>query len=310
MESHQQSHLSREVLARSVIAVPPLARRHDFTIDALANRQIIKYLEAGGIRTLLYGGNANLYHIRLKEYEMLLNLLADAAGEDTVVIPSVGPAYGTMMAQIEMLKEFDFASVMVLPSRDIVTSAGIATGIRHVAETYGKPIVLYIKHEKGLTPADCNRLVNDGVVAAIKYAIVRDDPGRDPYLTALLNGVSPDMVISGMGEQPAIVHMRDFGLVSFTSGCVCIAPGLSQQMLLALCAKLYAQAEEIRAIFEPLENLRNELSPIRVLHEAVRLAGIADTGPLLPLLSNLDRQHHHAIEEASRRLMGLESADN
>lgn len=298
-----QSYLSREVLAHSVIAVPPLARRHDFTIDALANRQIINYLEAGGVRTLLYGGNANLYHIRLKEYGMLLNLLADAAGEDTVVIPSVGPAYGTMMAQIEMLKEFDFASAMVLPSRDIVTPAGITTGVRHAAEAYGKPVVLYIKHKNGLSPADCARLVKDGVVAAIKYAIVLDDPSQDAYLSALLDEVSPDMVVSGMGEQPAVVHMRDFGLVSFTSGCICVAPSLSQQMLLALRAKLYAQAEEIRTIFEPLENLRNDLSPIRVLHEAVRLAGIADTGPLLPLLSNLDPSHHGAVEEAARRLM-------
>ncbi len=300
-----QSHLTREVLAHSVIAVPPLARTHDFTIDALANRKIVNHLEAGGIRTLLYGGNANLYHIRLKEYGMLLNLLSDAAGEDTAVIPSVGPAYGTMMAQIEMLKSYDFASAMVLPTQEIVTSAGIATGIRHAAEAYGKPLVLYIKHEKGLSPADCTRLVNDGVVAAIKYAIVLDEPARDPYLTALLNGVSPDMVVSGMGEQPAIVHMREFGLVSFTSGCVCIAPALSQQMLIALRAKMYAQAEEIRAIFEPLENLRNDLSPIRVLHEAVRLAGIADTGPLLPMLSNLDKQHYPAVEEAVRRLKAL-----
>lgn len=298
-----QSQLTRDVLAGSVIAVPPLARTHDYTIDALANRKLIRYIESGGVSTLLYGGNANLYHIRLDEYEALLALLADAAGENTIVIPAVGPAFGTMMAQIEMLKAFDFPSVMVLPSRDIVTPKGVATGIRKAAEAFGKPVVLYIKEAGVLAPTDCIRLVEEGVVAAIKYAIVREFPAEDNYLSELLSGVSADMIVSGMGEQPAIVHMRDFGLVSFTSGCVCVAPKLSQQMLLALRAKMYPQAEEIRQIFKPLEDLRNKLSPIRVLHEAVQLAGIAETGPLLPLLSNLERGHHHAVEEAARRLL-------
>ena len=40
--------------------------------------------------------------------------------------------------------------------------------------------------------------------------------------------------------------------------------------------------------FVPLENLRDTHSPIRVLHEAVRFAGIAETGPMMPLLSNIN----------------------
>jgi dihydrodipicolinate synthase/N-acetylneuraminate lyase len=44
-------------------------------------------------------------------------------------------------------------------------------------------------------------------------------------------------------------------------------------------------------------------SPIRVLHEAVRLAGIADTGPLLPLLSNLPEADHAKVREAAARLL-------
>ena len=47
-------------LAGSVLAVPPLARRPDLSIDAAANRALIRHIEAGGVRILLYGGNANL----------------------------------------------------------------------------------------------------------------------------------------------------------------------------------------------------------------------------------------------------------
>ena len=38
----------------------------------------------------------------------------------------------------------------------------------------------------------------------------------------------------------------------------------------------------------PLEDLRDAHSPMRVLHDAVRLAGIADTGPMLPMMTNIE----------------------
>ena len=38
------------------------------------------------------------------------------------------------------------------------------------------------------------------------------------------HSVDRSLVVSGMGELPAIIHLRDFGLAGFTSGCVCIAP--------------------------------------------------------------------------------------
>ena len=298
--------LTTETLARSVIAVPPLARRADYSVDPEANRAIVRHIEAGGVSTLLYGGNANFYHIQLDEYAATLAMLVDIASPGSVVIPSAGPSYGMMMAQARMLRAFDFPSVMALPTRDAVTSAGIATGLRKFADALGKPIVLYIKNEGGISPDDSARLVNDGVVAAVKYAIVREDPSDDGYLEALLDLVDPRLVISGMGEQPAIIHMRDFNLAGFTSGCVCVAPRLSQDMLEAIQAGDFDRAENIRSLFEPLEDLRNEISPVRVLHEAVRLAGLAETGPLLPFFTNLEEVHHERVQEAATRISNFE----
>lgn len=57
-------------LAASVMGVPPLARRADYRLDAAQNRALIRHIEAGGVRTLLYGGNANLYHIAASEYRV------------------------------------------------------------------------------------------------------------------------------------------------------------------------------------------------------------------------------------------------
>ena len=103
--------------------------------------------------------------------------------------------------------------------------------------------------------------------------------------------------------RPAIVHLRDFGLAGFTTGSGCVGPRGSSSLLAALRRKDYAQAEALRAAFIPLEDLRDARSPIRVLHEAVRLAGIAETGPILPLLSNLEPEHHEAVKKAAQDLL-------
>ena len=243
------------------------------------------------------------YHIGLGEYAETLALLQEHAGGDTTVVPSVGPAYGPSMDQAAILRDFDFPTAMVLPARDIATPAGCATGIRKLAEAYGKPIVLYIKFEGYLEPEDAKSLVEDGIVTWIKYAIVREDPGQDDYLSKLVDCVDRSIIVSGIGEQPAITHINRFGVQSFTSGCVCVAPGLSMKMLQALKAGNLEGAESIRQTFKPLEDLRNNINPIRVLHSAVAEAGIAETGPILPLLDEVDDSDRLKIAAAARELL-------
>ncbi len=295
--------LARSSLRTSVMAVPPLARSADGRIDAAANAAIIRHIESGGVRLLLYGGNANLYHLPLGEYQPLLEMLAAAAGPETLVVPAAGPTYGLLLEHARMLRGSGFPTAMVLPQQGITTSGGVATGIRRFVEAAEMPAVVYIKHDGFLDPADVARLVQDGLVSGIKYATVRADPAVDPYLQELAGLVDPGIVISGIGEQPAIVHLRDFGLGGFTTGCGCLAPRLSQRLLAAATAGRWEEAERIRAIFEPLEDLRNAISPIRVLHEAVAAAGIAATGPLLPLLDTVADADRPAIATAARALL-------
>jgi dihydrodipicolinate synthase/N-acetylneuraminate lyase len=298
--------VTTETLTSSVLAVPPLARNADLSLNGHENRKLIRHIEAGGVRTLLYGGNANFYHLPPSDYEPLLNFLAEAAGKDTLVIPSAGPAFGTMMEQARVLRRLKFPTAMVLPQVGITTSEGVANGVERFVHAAGIPALLYVKHDGYIEPRDVKRLADLKLLSGIKYATVRGDPGDDDYLRRLLDVVDRRTVISGIGEQPAVVHLRDFGLGGFTSGCVCVAPRLSAAMLKAMRAGDWAGAERIRAVFKPLEDLRNATSPIRVLHEAVRLAGIADTGPLLPLLTNVPKVEHPRIAEAAAGLLSAE----
>ncbi|NDD64006.1 MAG: dihydrodipicolinate synthase family protein [Acidobacteria bacterium] len=282
---------------RGVFPVPPLARKNDTyrTLDFDENQKIVDHLVAGGMTRFLYGGNAFLYHITLGEYEELLAWLAAFPGE-LWAIPSLGPSYGRAIDQAAIVRRHAFPCTMMLPCADPRDAAGLERGIREVAERAGIPLILYLKDlgnfgsdlEAGLDVV--GRMVDEGLCAWIKYAVVREDPREDQYLQSLLTRVDRSRVVSGIGERPAIVHMRDWGLPGFTTGSGCILPEMSRLIHEACAAGDYATASTLREKFLPLEDLRDAWGPARVLHHATELAGIAATGPIPPFVSGLNEE--------------------
>lgn len=295
-------------LAASVLSVPPLPRSADGSISEFETARMVRWLREGGVTTFLFGGNANLYNMGVGEFALLLDVLERIAPADGWMIPSVGADYGKACDQIDRLRERAFPTAMLLPLAFPATPAGVATGLRRLAERYGRPLVAYVKNEGYLAPADIAALFADGAISALKYAIVRKDPAEDPTLSAILDAVgSPERIVSGIGERPAVTHLRDFHLQGFTSGSVVIAPHLSSTLLAALKAGDIDRAGRLRAAFLPFEDLRDAHSPIRVLHEGVRLAGIAETGAMAPFLASLDDPSLLAAIEAAARALRAES---
>jgi dihydrodipicolinate synthase/N-acetylneuraminate lyase len=108
--------------------------------------------------------------------------------------------------------------------------------------------------------------------------------------------------VSGIGERPAVVHGRTFGLSGFTTGSGCLAPRLSNALLAAMAEGDWARAETLRAEFLPLEDLRDAWGPARVLHHATELAGIARTGPIPPYVSALGAGELERLAPVARAL--------
>ena len=300
------SPVTPEDLSASVLAVPPMARNADWSLNIAGNKAMIQHLEAGGVRTLMYGGNANFYNIGVRDYHKVLEMLETLAGVDSWVIPSIGPDFGKAIDQIDLLRNHAFPTAMVLPLQFPSTDDGLATGIRRLAGFYKKPLIIYIKSDGYLAPKTVGKLVADGVACAVKYGTVRADPSNDPYLQELTQQVDPKLILSGIGETPAIVHLRDFGLQGFTSGSVCIAPRSSMKLLQLIKAGQYDEAAKIREVFADMEACRDSISPIRTLHEAVTLAGIANMGPMLPMLSNIGSEHHERVGAAAKALLAFD----
>ena len=292
--------VSPELFARSVVALPPLARDQNLELSVAENQRLVRALEADGIRVLLYGTNALLQHLRPGEYAPLLAMLQDIAGPDTTVIPSIGPSHGLMTEQVEILRDTGFPTVHLLPPTDSVTAAGFERAVGELAARLGKPVVLSVTESGVLTPPIVRRLVAAGLISFLLYEGTPEDPADDPLLRELVETVDPKIVISGSGEQLAIVHLREFGLGGFASACACVAPRLAQCLLHAIESGEWSEAEEIRGIFRPLEALRRKHQPVSVLHEALTFARIAEMGPPPPLLTPVNERYLSRIREAAQ----------
>ena len=291
-----------------LFAVPPLPRRVDRGLDVDAAARVACHIAAGGVSRFLYGGNAFLYHVTLAEYEALLAWLASFPVPG-FVIPGVGPSFGRSMDQARLLRRHCFRCALVLPCSDPRDAGGLERGLREIADAAGLPLMLYLKSDDGFGSdrdraiAAIGRLVDDGVAAAVKYAIVREAPADDPYLSGLVQRIGSERIVSGMGEKPAVVHFRSYDLGGLTTGSGCIAPRLSNALLAACHAKNWSRAEALRAQFLPLEDLRDAWGPARVLHHATELAGIAPTGPIPPFVSALTPEQVDRLRPVARALL-------
>ena len=295
---------------RGVFPVPPLARRTEAAraLDFEQNERLVRHMRERGLTRFLYGGNAFLYHLTLAEYEQLLDWLSGFAG-DLWAIPSLGPSYGRALEQARLIGRYRFPCAMMLPCADPRDAAGLERGYREVSAEAGLPLIIYLKdennfggnHEAGLDAVA--RLVDEGVCVGIKYAVVREDPAHDPYLEQLLARVSPDRVISGIGERPAITHLREWKLPGFTTGSGCLAPGLSARLFRSCVEGDYEKAEALRSKFIPLEDLRDAWGPARVLHHAAAAAGLAETGPIPPYVSELSAAQLEQLTPVARAIV-------
>ena len=282
-----QQALTQADYAASVVAVPPIALNADYSVNAGANEALIKHIEDGGVDILLYGGNANLYHFGLEDYRAAMEAIRAAAAPTTHLITSIGPDFGKALAQAPIARDLGFTNVMVLPTNFPADPAGVANGVRKLADAYGNGLILYLKRENYADPDDLAKLISEKAVSFVKYAVEKPDASKDPYLDAVLSAIGTEYLASGMGETPIHDHLGDRKLTTYTSGAVCIAPVAASELLTLYKTGRAAEAVELSKPFLDFEKIRLDLGGLQVLHDGVRLSGIADTGPLMPMVSNL-----------------------
>jgi 4-hydroxy-tetrahydrodipicolinate synthase len=295
-------------LIASVLALPPIARLPDGRINKAESSRIVDWLAAGGITTFCYGGIANFFNVRVSEYPALLDLIETIAPSDAWVIPTIGPDFGKAMDQIAILRERDFPTAMLLPFSPVMP-AGVASGLRRMADAFGRPLMLFFQSADYLKPNDLAALVSDGVVCTIEFGVHGTGPNENPFLAELLDLVGDASHIIDARGEPSIVSTARFGLKGFTSGMSVIAPRISTAILAAVKSGDLEAAAVLREHFVPLGLLRAAHSFVAVLQAAVGLVGIAEAGPIGPFYADIaDPAILREIQQVSTTLKMADAA--
>jgi dihydrodipicolinate synthase/N-acetylneuraminate lyase len=299
--------LSPADFAGTVVAVPPIALDTDMQVNGEANAALARHILAGGVDILLYGGNANLYHYASSAYEQALGMMTALDGRARIVT-SIGPDFGKMMEQAPAVERSGIKNVMLLPVAFPADSHGVGAGVRRIAERLGFGVILYLKRDGYVRPETLAELVAEGAVRFVKYAVERPDPADDGYLDDVLAAIGKDLVASGMGETPIADHIRVRALTTYTSGAVCIAPAAAMRLLNLYRGARRSEADAAIQPFLAFEQLRARLGGIQVLHDAVTASGIADMGPLMPMVSNIQSRFMEEVRASATTLVAAEAA--
>jgi dihydrodipicolinate synthase/N-acetylneuraminate lyase len=294
--------LAPEGLAASLIAEPPLALRQDFEVARDVNERLAVRLRAAGISTLLYGGNANLFSQSLAQYAQSVELMG-AVAEHSTVIAGIGPDLGKMLDQAGLIERAGLRNVMLLPLHYPADTHGTGDGVRRIADRLGFGVIVDLCRENYLRPVTLRKLKDERAVSFAKYSVRRDNPEDDAYLDRVIEIMGRDRVISGLGEAAALDHIGKRKLPSFVSGAASLVPSAANRLFKTLQSGNLAEGRSLLIPFLEFDRLRMALGAIQVLHDAVSVAGIANMGPQIPMLSPVKAKFRDDLEAVVRQLM-------
>lgn len=277
-----------------VVAITP--RTADGVVDLEGVRRNVRHLVDNGARFLMpMCGTGLVYDATLEEFEQVTAAFLDAAGDDALVVPGIGPGYGRALEMAAIARGLGVAGAMVMPVVGPASSDGVMAGLGRIATRAGFPLVLY-QRRLDIMPVDrVVQLCRRDDVVGLKYAV--DD--LETFRRLVDTAGDACAMVCGMAEDPSIRYLRA-GAVGFSSGMANFVPRMSLSLLTAFRSGDVAQAERIREAMVPFEDLRGERSgrySAAALHAAMAYAGLA-SGPVVPFVEDVapaDLPRVHAL---------------
>ena len=281
-----------------VVAITP--RREDGTVDIGGVARNVKHLIDNGARFLMpMCGTGLVYDATLEEFEQVTGAFVDAAGERALVVPGIGPGYGRTLEMASIAHALGVAGPMVMPIVGPASAAGVATGLARIAQRARLPLILY-QRRLDIMPVD--RVIelcrSDGVVG-LKYSV--DD--LEPFRRIREGAGDVCAMVCGMAEEPSLEYLQA-GAVGFSSGMANFVPRLSLGLLAAFRRGDLDEAERLRRLTVPFEDLRGENAgrySSSALHAAMDYAGLAG-GPVIPFVEDVDAADLPRVHELMDRL--------
>ncbi|CDN51951.1 hypothetical protein [Neorhizobium galegae] len=285
-----------------LVADLPVALNDNLSVNASETLRLAAHVRAGGVPELLFSGNANLSAFSLAQFETVLDLAGEAARYGPVTI-GIGPELGRMLDQAPLIERSGLKDVLVLPIHAPADTHGTADGIRHIADRLGRGVIVDLIRDNHLRPVTLRKLLDEGSIVAARYSVQMPNPGDDGYLDRVIEVMTRERMIGGLGEAAILDHLavRRFGAI--TSGAAALVPARIRAVVEAIAISDMALARRLLTPVLELERVRAMLGPIQVLHDAVTHAGIAAMGRQMPMLSPVKVKYRADMEAGVEALL-------
>jgi 4-hydroxy-tetrahydrodipicolinate synthase len=271
--------------------------RPDGRVDVDAVRAHASFLAARGVERLVPGGNTGEFSSLTQEEVITVTRATREAVPDGVVVTGVGGALPTALELTAEALAAGADGVMVHhPAHTHVSERGLEEYYRRIALAADGRVLAY-KRTHRLPDALVIRLVRDGVIQGVKYAV------NDLLAFQRAREAAPSTAwICGTAELWA-PFFHQLGAHGYTSGLVNAAPELAVSMDAALRDGDIGRAMELRELARPFEELRAEdesAKNVPAVRSAMALAGFPPGPPRPPLapLGDADERRVAAIWNA------------
>ena len=270
---------------RNVLVVAITPRDAERKIDPEGIRHNVRHLCEQGVDFIMPEcGTGLVYDATLAEYEAVVGAFVDAAAEDALVVPGIGPGYGRALEMGQIARALGAAGVMIMPIVGPASANGVDVGLRDIAVKTGLPTILYQRRLDIMPVEQVVALCQLDEVVGLKYAV--DD--LEAFRQIETGAGAAAAMVCGMAEDPCIDYMAA-GAIGFSSGMANFAPRMSLALLERFAAGDRAGAEDIRRQMVPFEDLRGERAArysASALHAAMGRAGLAG-GPIVPFAEDV-----------------------
>lgn len=279
-----QKILDREA-CRNVLVVAITPRRSDFKVDLQGAYKNVRYLVERGVDFIMPAcGTGLVYDMCLEDYEAVVGTFVDAAGDEAWVVPGIGPGFGRSLEMGRIAQSLGVAGVMIMPIVGPASADGVFNGLREIAKAVQLPTILYQRRLDIMPVSSVIRLCEIDNIVGLKYAV----EDTEAFEAIADKAGDRTAMICGMAEDPCITYMER-GAVGFSSGMANFVPRMSLTLLRTFVSGGTVEAERLRALMVPFEDLRGERGArysTSALHAAMDVAGLAG-GPVIPFAADV-----------------------
>ncbi|HIB88080.1 TPA: dihydrodipicolinate synthase family protein [Candidatus Poribacteria bacterium] len=273
---------------RNVLVVAITPRNEDQQVDLDGVRKNARYLVQNGVNFIMPEcGTGLVYDASLEEYEAVVGTFIDEVGNESYVVPGIGPGFGRSLEMGSIANYLGADGVMIMPVVGPASAMGVYNGLKAITEKIKLPTILYQRRLDIMTVDDVICLCQLDEIIGLKYAV----DNVDAFKQIAEKAGDQAAMTCGMAEDPCIEYLEN-GAIGFSSGMANFVPRMSMSLLQNFMSGNKAEAERLRSLMIPFEDFRGEGGArysSSALHAAMDYVGLAG-GPVIPFATDVSQQ--------------------